>query len=220
MLYYFCRNNRNFRLVSIIAIAIAIYLPSSGFCETRNFFDQPEDELKQALIERFDKLEEKTRESKQPFLEGYHFLETFIEEINAQYGCSFTMLEACTLVRTNLDQFQLPPKAQSALIKLIEFIETTEAQKKVPSNRFNTMLSKISMNHAFAIYPSSIGPAPEEKDPSDSIIIGSVELLGGALLCVIPHPVSYGVGMILIGDGAARIFDDITSEEDPPKDSK
>ncbi len=207
----FFRTGFSSRLVSIIAISIGLF--NSGFCYAMNLFDRPEDELKKVLLERFDELEEKAKESKQPFLEGYHFLETFIEEMNAQYQCSLTMSEACALVRANLDQFQLPPKAQDALIKLIEFIETTETQKKVPSNRFNAILSKISMNHAFAINPSSIGPAPEEEEPSDGVIIGAMELFGGSLLCIIPHPITLTVGGGLILDGVTRILNDIQDGE-------
>ncbi len=46
-----------------------------------------------------------------------------------------------------------------------------------------------------------------DEDIPPDIIIELVELLGGALLWIIPHPITQGAGTILIGDGLNRIGD-------------
>ena len=52
-------------------------------------------------------------------------------------------------------------------------------------------------------------PQPGKGDLPTGLVGGSVEIFAGALFCVIPHTVTWGIGSALIADGISRIFDDL-----------
>ncbi len=51
-------------------------------------------------------------------------------------------------------------------------------------------------------------PRPIDADNTPAgVAIGLVEVLAGAILCIIPHPATIGLGVGIIADGARRIAD-------------
>lgn len=48
-------------------------------------------------------------------------------------------------------------------------------------------------------------PRKKEVEFSDEFAVGFVKALGGALLCIIPHPVTWGIGGALVADGVAQM---------------
>lgn len=51
-------------------------------------------------------------------------------------------------------------------------------------------------------------PRSIENDNTPAVVaIGLIEIFTGALLCIIPHPITIGIGVGAITDGASRIID-------------
>ncbi len=188
-----------------------------------------DDESKTNLIKCFDRLEEHSPESQEVLIEGIHFLQNLIQEVNIQYGCSLKATEAVNLVRANLHQFSFSAEIKQSLMALIELIKAADAQDDVAleSCFIQPMYIPLIWNWGGAKksfsrdkYQRAVSaielPITKEtlEDPPAGVIVGAVEILAGALLCIIPHPIAYGVGAGLISDGISRVFNNIPLNEE------
>lgn len=155
--------------------------------------------------------------------ESRKFIESFINDLNTRYGFTLTMLDACQLLKTNIDVFQINTEQKNSLkmaINLLEIgiLENTESIKKITSSTSSSSI-KWPVLVAFQLTSNSDkqGKLHSSKhctahiDPNDELpgdcYIGACEAFAGALLCLIPHPSAYAVGTAMMLDGGRRIFD-------------
>ncbi len=211
MCFSFHCSSNCFRLVSLIFII----LMTCAF-GNENTFDPLSNQC-------YDRLEERIKQSDDTLLESYEFLKAFIKQVNSKYNLSLTMLDAANLVEKNIDQYNFSNETKISLLRLIEFIQSFESNIPLASSFanllgpfewvwnwiFDKQEKKSETEIQFIIAPvMQIGLTYNE----DQIAIGLVEIFAGALLCVIPHPISYSVGSGLILDGSRRLFDGAAEE--------
>ncbi len=89
-------------------------------------------------------------------------------------------------------------------------------------SREGSITNEISFSHAvkkhskFKIFEVKKKKNEKELKISDEFAKGFVKALGGALLCVIPHPITWGIGAGLVVDGIKDMIEhagDSLSEE-------
>ncbi|MBM3202085.1 MAG: hypothetical protein FJZ56_06735 [Chlamydiae bacterium] len=185
----------------------------------------------QTLLQHFDSHEDSSTHTRQALVDGYYLLNSLVQEINAKYKTSITLKDAANLVQANIAQFQLPLEAQSSLIALIEFIDIFESKINEPFKviqpfasyiqpiNFNAIIrllksKKMQKTKTTTVAASIALPDAFEGDLPQGLIIGSVEIFAGALLCIITSNVTWGIGSTLIADGISRIFDDLPDNTD------
>lgn len=186
-----------------------------------------------ALVEKFDKLEEILNESSIPLTEGRNFLNSFLNEINAKYDLNLTIQDACKLVRENLHTLQLSEEFQRIILSTIALYESdltppTNKEGFESSEAANKDLLKahiywtweqnwfgLNKNHKNKIQhadkhtchanPSNL----MEKDLPSNCYIGGCEMLAGALIFILPIPGAQWLGGLMVGDGVRRVIDGV-----------
>jgi len=173
--------------------------------------------------DRFDRLEASVDQSNNVLYECYLFLKSFVFEINSQYNTDMKFEEAIAHIKQNIKQFNFTPELEYSICDLIHIFENIEQNN---SKTFDMTLNIQIWR--YSLYPpwkwnwfgynrqqpllnskmlGSISSDNFISDPPDGLVIGLVEIFAGALLCIIPHPVTYTIGGGLILDGVKRALD-------------
>ncbi|HSX37522.1 MAG TPA: hypothetical protein VLE95_01690 [Chlamydiales bacterium] len=120
------------RISHLAAVAIAVTLamlcvPRDGCCEDEKIENMAKDILAKMKTGNFESIPEKFEELGQsfelvddPVAAGRKFFKVFINEVNAQYGLSLTVSQACELIRDK--SLQLSPEYQERLSQTIELL--------------------------------------------------------------------------------------------------
>lgn len=113
-------------------------------------------------------------------------------------------------LQTSLESMHyFPPSLSELCIKMREYLNVRDVE--INETIFEKIYSEISLRESGAIVPANnfdtarfilIKKSKEEGiEVSDGFAIGFMKALGGALLCVIPHPATIAVGGALVADG-------------------
>ena len=221
------------RLAALVSvICIADFSPiSAATLETQtraaNILNHVADANEVGLVEDFDNLNKMICSSNDPLVEGRAFMQNFINEVNAQYGLSLAISDACNLVRDNIHTLQFPEETQSIVLRAIELLESNSlpaqdqnqtCKQSVESNGFmikwpfylhgNIQKHKHKHKHVTSLL-CYIDPIFPSDDLPANCYIGGCELLAGALLCILPFPGAAYCGTVLMGDGARRVIDGV-----------
>ena len=122
---------RRLASVTITSTCVLCTIPLNGICLANDdslkstqlaneIIAQIDSQNLDSLLKKFDQLEEVLDASTDPLTEGRAFLTSFINGINAQYGLTLTLLDACLLVQENLQALNLPEKMQKTILATIE----------------------------------------------------------------------------------------------------
>jgi len=184
--------------------------PISCYSTHRNIFDRSPSDARILICKEIESLETRIKGSNS-FKESYRFLKEFLHEANLCYHTSITLPHACKLVKENLNQLELSREVQALMISFINSIEKLEAKS---SNIYQSKRIVLTIK-----IPQRDEPFSEEDIP-DEMVIGMVETFGGALLCIIPHPVSFTIGTAMVGDGVRRVLDSLDSNDQETKEDE
>lgn len=231
MLWSIFFNCRNQWLASVIAITLFFFSNHASGAEYTDFDSQSKSvldcaETKNAdsMRDVFDQLQESMKTSRNT-LEGCQiFLQSFISEINTRYGLHLTFQEACLLIQQNIDLY--PEDMQKMLLSAIELINQKEfCVSQLNEERisdiaglklywpweWNWFKSHKKHTHHPVQLQSFSGTTPSPMEPKDElpgdIYVGACELLAGALLAILPHPVTKAAAGMIMADGIKRLAD-------------
>jgi hypothetical protein len=203
------------RSASIAFVALLGSLPPSGTCSTplaaisQNF---PVITLNSnELTNTFNDFEEQIKQAKDPLSEGRKILQSLIDEINALYGCSLSIEEACRLVKENMEMLNLDGNTQEILIGTICLLE----EKNNPTP--NCMTCKCLKIKKKKKPPQYVGTKTcSDPGTKGSAIIGVLEIVAGASIGLVTGGTILG-GITaggLIVDGLTRVADKGQSDLD------
>lgn len=186
-----------------------------------------------SLLEKFDQFESVLDASTDPLTEGRAFLTSFVNGINAQYGLTLTLHDACALVQENLQALNLPEETQKIILATIELYMSdsslsndeqakledhsyTDAKISWPGNWFG-LNHDVKHKHKKLKFPTCSATVSTDKELPGNFYIGGCEILAGALLCVlgIVYTPAAVLGVGLITDGGIRVMEGVNqvSEE-------
>jgi hypothetical protein len=194
-------------MVSVVALFLSIILciPQLGICEELINAD----DIVNEVVGSFDKFND-------PLVDGKIFLTSFLKEINSRYNLNLTIHEACQVVQKNLHTLNVSKEIEQVILDTIELYELKHATSQQHQKLQNSLMIATGVNwpwiwNWFGLNKQSHSPKPlpceTEELPSD-IYIGAVELLAGALCCIVGvvYKPFYVAGSYLIGDGTNRIL--------------
>ncbi len=195
------------RMVSVIAsfLCVILCMPQLGTCEELS----NSQDIVNEVVENVDKFSD-------PFMDGEKFLTSFLTELNYRYKLNLTIHKACQLVRKNLHTLGIPKEIKQVVLRAIELYESNSPAYQKKQKLQNSLMIATGVNWPLIWnwltlnkHPHSAKPFTGETDelPSD-IYIGAVELLAGALCCIVGvvYKPFYVAGTYLIGDGTNRII--------------
>lgn len=243
----FCFISRYWRMASII-LSVCIWIPLNAFCSTReeNLFysDSVSDLLNKlecsdsgAVMNHLNAMEQSFQRIPDPSIESQKFLQAFIDALNARYGLRLTILEACQLIKMNLDILQITPEQKNVLLSSIRLFETGHATltmtiyEQQPQQDQNYESKYVSADVRLWPYEWIFGHKKSKRKvakPDTNLCIakntdvelpgncyfGACEAFAGALLCIIPHPLTWSLGSGMIVDGGRRIVDGVIQQSD------
>lgn len=123
------------RTTSITATALCVFccLPQEGMAlEAKNhtieqivkdFVDQGKNPNNETFQEQIAKIIECLEESEDPLSDGYRFLQILLNQVNANYGYSFSMPQMFDQIRGNLHLIQIPEIEETDLRQGLEMLE-------------------------------------------------------------------------------------------------
>lgn len=235
-IYYF---SWHCRMASVIIfICIGIFIPQRSWCFTENNQLLIEDILfkvdlgkTEEVLEKFNVLGEFIDETENSIEKCREFLDSFISQMNSHYGLFLTLEEAFKIVRNNFPLLRLSSKEESAMVAVIDFIEKSyitiaiSDEKPEVKNIFNQKLIQ-SFDHVYWPWEwnwfgwrkksysvnknlkCSIQQDTEIELPGNCYF-GACEAFAGALICIIPHPLTWSAGIGMIADGGRRVIEGV-----------
>lgn len=221
-----------FRLASINIVRVFLFLsciPNDAYSESivqqvaGEILTQAQIGNEAVVLQKFNELEITLRGSENSLTEGRKFLESFINELNIRYSLNLTISDACQLVRENLHLFQVSPEIANSLLAVTQVLEKEDPLLNSPHEEMNGWhiyppwewnwfgLNEKDKKKSHKSVPNgniqfSQNGVPKNELP-DELIIGAVETFAGLLLCIIPHPLTWGIGGAMVVDGVRRALD-------------
>ena len=110
-------------------VSIACCLPQSAMCldsmeqVASNIVVQMQHPNFDVLENEITKIVEFLEESKDPVADGYRFLQSLLDQMNAQTGYSFTMFQFLQQIKENLHLVQIPGVDEADLLEAIQMLE-------------------------------------------------------------------------------------------------
>jgi hypothetical protein len=185
------------------------------------------------LKNELDVIQNSIHTSKNPIAESRKFLHSFINEINVRYGLNLNLIEACRLVRENFHFLNLSPKEKDDLAITLDLLErdystvrlTVQGQPEqclafIQAARIAHLYwpwewNWFGLNKQHSHHKNRFGNrdgemyAETEIELPGNCYFGLCEGFAGALLCIIPHPITWAAGTTMIIDGGRRLVDGI-----------
>jgi len=206
------------RLAALIICLLISQKGNSLLPEYQDFpnkiFDLTEKENEFALIDKFAQLE-KSNNSTIKVTEIKEIVQNFIEEFNTRYSCALSLPEACALINQQIPSMPISNKDKDLLNTLINFLQSSnqEEQTKAISRFYQSAFTHEEMwqgkkNKKDKKQAKGIPELPA------NVYIGALELLTGALICIVPYPGAWRVGVAVMGDGTRRVIDGFAQASD------
>ena len=136
---------------------------------------------------------------------------------------SLTLIEACGLIESHLHQIPVSSEEKGLLLLAIDFVEKNSLRNS--SSSFQTLDIKSKklnfywpwewnwfglnkhQNKNVKLPPQNRCVKNVEVELPGNCYVGACEAFAGALLCIIPHPITWSTGVALITDGGRRMFE-------------
>ncbi len=209
-------------------IVLAFYLtgsPMKAFSQQNDFIIKDraksllitaETDTEETILNQIKEIQLLLENTVNPFEEGKKFIQAFIDELNSCYGTYFTIADACTLIRNNIEQFALPEELHQYLLMAADSYDSKTPQTFPQSSQKACASMMLLKNKHTKIQNTSLAAANSlgiEFELPDKMAIGFTCALAGALLCIIPG--AQGAGLWMIGTGAAIALDGLGEGERP-----
>ncbi len=204
----------------LAAVIICLFIGQKGNCLLPEYQDLPnnildlterEDEF--TLITKFDHLE--NINSKIKVSEIKEIVQNFIDEFNTRYSCALSLPDACALIKQQIPFMSIAIEDKDLLNTLINFLQSSnqEEQAKAISQFYRSAFTHeklwtIQKNGKEKKQAKGIPELPA------NVYIGALELLTGALICIVPYPGAWRVGVAVMGDGTRRVIDGFAQASD------
>lgn len=204
----------------LVAVIICILTVQRGNCLLPELQDFPsnilystENDDEFTLINQFDQIE--LNNSKIKVNEIKEIIQILIEEFNTRYSCTLSLSEACTLMKQQTSSMLISNEDKDLLNILINYLQssTQEDQDKAISRFYqsasiHTQMWKGQKNKKEKKQAKDIPELPA------NVYIGALEILTGALICIVPYPGVWRYGVAVIGDGTRRVIDGFAQASD------
>jgi hypothetical protein len=208
-----------------VYICLCFAIPYSGYCNAaQNLLSYAERSQTENVQQEIEELQDSILSSKDPVLESRKFLQSFIDEINIQYGMQLTMADACRLLRENLHLLQMPKESEGDFLAAIELFESEPPVTKWQSTQLEAHIyppwewsffglnKKHSSKHKHPSMVASISHEPHLELPN-RMAIGVALAAGGVLACLVPG--GQGLGVWMITTGAVCTLEGLATGEKP-----
>lgn len=224
----------------IVAVIFMLSLiPQPGICVEFSAFRELGQNILHAittgdkvyLTQRFDDLEKIIDSSEDPFQESRAFLNSFIEQINIEYGLSLTLHDACTIIYHNIYTLQLPQKDKNILLATVSLFESKNISHEERYQEYKDSIIKTNnslswpwkwnwfglnkkkhsqhkeLSQVSKASPHSPQSFAQEELPGN-IYAGGAELLAAGLACILGtvFPPAYTLAGGLFFDGLSRVL--------------
>ena len=203
----------------LTCICLCFAIPYSGYCNAaQNLLSYAKGSQTENVQKEIEELQQSILSSKDPALESRKFLQSFIDEINIQYGMQLTIADACRLLRENLHLLQIPKEFEGDFLTAIELFESEPIVTKWQSAKLEAHIyppwewNFFGLNKKHSSMVASISHEPHLELP-DRMAIGVAFTAGGALACLVPG--GQGFGLWMIGLGAAFAVEGLANGEKP-----
>lgn len=162
--------------------------------------------------------------------EAKQFLDSFIFEINHQYGMNLTLVDACHLLKQNIHQLGISLEMQEPFLKVIDLFEAENLPDFISTegslaqhtwhynfywpwewNYFGLNKKKHESKHSAL---ASVLKKPELELPNH-MAIGFALALSGALVFILPLPGAQAVGVEMVTAGGIFFLEGMASGERP-----
>ena len=131
------------------------------------------------------------------------FGEIFRSKLEERFGYKPSWREAYDCYKEHLQNSDLPKRQQKEFLKLFKSI---------------VEFCEKSGNHVIAGSFNYRGEVDPQIEMSEELTSAYMECLGGALMCVIPSPITYTVGGGMIVDGVRRAYDHLEKNRSQERD--
>jgi hypothetical protein len=191
------------------------------------------------LVEQFDELEKAIEASQDRLEESRKFLNSFVQQLNAQYGVTLTLEEGCALVQQNIEMFQLKEEERIFVLAVVERLLANPAHfaahiqnRESPTVHVNHGLSwpwewnwwgmnkkkhkNPGGNVSMSCQVSPNAPKFPDNDPLPPYVYtGGAEVLAGCLACILGtvFTPAWALGVGLVVDGTRRMYSGIEADQ-------